>query len=72
MAQGSDDGLRLATPLWARILRLPDVPRLARAGGGTATVRPHAACHCRSERCDAHTDHKTHYAGAVVILRHDL
>ncbi|MFF0561661.1 hypothetical protein ACH4ZU_25995 [Streptomyces sp. NPDC020472] len=44
----------------------------AAAHAKAATVRPNAACHCRFERCDAHTDHKTHCAGRVVmILRHD-
>lgn len=44
----------------------------AAAHAKAATVRPNAACHCRSQRCDAHAANKVHCSGAVVmILRHD-
>ncbi|MEU0231279.1 MULTISPECIES: hypothetical protein [unclassified Streptomyces] len=46
--------------------------RHAAAHARAATVRPDAACHCRTERCEAHPGHKTPCAGEVVmILRHD-
>ncbi|MBD0420309.1 hypothetical protein H0H10_14345 [Streptomyces sp. TRM S81-3] len=46
--------------------------RHAAAHAKAATVRPNAWCHCRSQRCGAHPDVKTHCAGAVLmILRHD-
>lgn len=44
----------------------------AAAHAKVATVRPNAACHCRSRRCDAHPADKVHCGGAVVmVLRHD-
>jgi hypothetical protein len=44
----------------------------AAAHARVATVRPHAYCHCGSQRCGAHPTIKTSCAGAVVmILRHD-
>ncbi|WP_411075736.1 hypothetical protein [Streptomyces sp. cmx-4-7] len=44
----------------------------AAAHAKAATVRPNAACHCRAERCEAHSGDKTLCAGEVVmILRHD-
>ncbi|MFH9044333.1 hypothetical protein ACH4FA_34065 [Streptomyces sp. NPDC017966] len=46
--------------------------RHAAAHAKAATVRPHAWCHCGSQRCAAHPETKTHCAGAVLlILRHD-
>ncbi|PWI06702.1 hypothetical protein DIZ27_31810 [Streptomyces sp. NWU339] len=46
--------------------------RHAAAHARAATVRPHAWCHCGSQRCAAHPDATTHCAGAVLlILRHD-
>ncbi|GAB7111132.1 hypothetical protein JCM4814A_94510 [Streptomyces phaeofaciens JCM 4814] len=44
----------------------------AAAHARAATVRPHAYCHCGSQRCAAHPGTPTHCAGTVVlILRHD-
>jgi len=46
--------------------------RHAAAHAKAATLRPHAWCHCGSQRCAAHPEAKTHCAGAVLlILRHD-
>lgn len=44
----------------------------AAAHAKAATPRPHAACHCRAERCAAHDDTRVHCtSAAAMILRHD-
>ncbi|MEU4097219.1 hypothetical protein [Streptomyces sp. NPDC026673] len=44
----------------------------AAAHARVATIRPNAACHCRSRQCAAHADTKVMCTGGVVlILRHD-
>lgn len=46
--------------------------RHAAAHAKAAAVRPDAACHCRAERCEAHSREKTPCAGErLLILRHD-
>ncbi|CAL9658944.1 hypothetical protein [Streptomyces sp. Tu 3180] len=46
--------------------------RHAAAHAKAATLRPHAWCHCGSQRCAAHPETTTHCAGAVLlVLRHD-
>lgn len=44
----------------------------AAAHAKAATLRPNAACHCRTEHCAAHEDTKVYCTGtAALILRHD-
>lgn len=46
--------------------------RHAAAHAKAAVVRPDATCHCRAERCEAHSREKTPCAGGrLLILRHD-